>query len=43
VTKSDQPLKAIFYSPDAKDAEHIMANYKWLQRVSRKEWTKAVS
>lgn len=43
VARSDDPLKAIFYSPDAKDAAHIMANYSWLQRVSLKEWNKAVT
>ncbi len=43
VARGDGPLRAVFYSSDAKDAAHIMSNYKWLEKVSLKEWKEAVS
>lgn len=43
VAKSEDPLRAIFYSQDANDAAHIMANYSWLDKVPLKEWQKAVT
>ena len=43
IARSDGPIRGVFYSQDSKDASHIMANYKWLERVSLKEWQAVAS
>lgn len=43
LARSENPLQGIFYSQDAKDASKILSTYKWLEKVSLKEWQQAAT